>query len=473
MQQSLVETLGLVNHEAETSILAAMLQSEDLALALLKQVEENNFFDPRRKVVFTAIHRLIMGIEPMNRENILAECKAVAVELDKKNPAKITNEFLDSLRGNVQDAVRSASLVHRLAWLRGAADYAHWLVNSLQMNPDPNELYADAQSRWQILAPEKKDGATLYGWDTVKYGKDLAILRKEEAATGKNRRFDWPWDTWNKFVRPGIAGWVGVLAAPDGVGKSTYLEWIAEHWAKKGNKTVLVHLEDNHEYKINRRKARLSRVPLDVIEDGTTTPEQDWAIEEGERSISEWVANLHYTHLPDASMADVLAELQKLVDEGQCECVVLDYIDKCEADRRQMQLYGKDGQYAREGDNMNRFKNFCEKNKIPGFTATQGNKSMQEQGKIQTRQAIDGSGKKSQRAQLVIILTRDIVGATGLWDGNQLIAKEGDYSPIATLRIDKQNRGITTTFHQIFRGECYRIGDPPEGFKVGGIKEFN
>mgnify|MGYP000906931324 FL=1 len=68
-----------------------------------------------------------------------------------------------------------------------------------------------------------------------------------------------------------------------------------------------------------------------------------------------------------------------------------------------------------------------------------------------------------------MILTRDIVGAGGLWDGVTKIADEGDYSPIATLRIDKQNRGITKTFYQVFRGECYRIGDLPVGFNVNNL----
>jgi hypothetical protein len=75
-----------------------------------------------------------------------------------------------------------------------------------------------------------------------------------------------------------------------------------------------------------------------------------------------------------------------------------------------------------------------------------------------------GSGKKSQRAQLVLILTRDMVGKGGLYDGDEKIADEGDYSPIASIRIDKQNRGRTMTFYQVIRGECYRIGDLPAGF---------
>ena len=168
-------------------------------------------------------------------------------------------------------------------------------------------------------------------------------------------------------------------------------------------------------------------------------------------------------------MSDIIRELQKLIDEGQCEAVVLDYIDKCEPDRRQLQLYGKE-QYMREGDNMNQLKNFAEKAGVPVFTATQGNKAMQEEGTVQTRKNIQGSGQKSQRAQLVMILTRDIVKAGGLWDGSTKLADEGDYSPIATIRIDKQNRGATKTFHQVFRGECYRIGDLPVGFNVAQLQ---
>lgn len=472
---SVAEQLGLVNHEAENTVLAAMRDHEDLALALVQQLAPEEFHDPRRRLLFDAMRSLLMGVETFNEENILAECRRLAVEHNKKNPVSVTPDFFRSLTGNSSVAVRSAVTIHRLAWLRGAGEYAHWLVKELQLNPDPDELFAAAQERWQMLKPDKRQGATLYGWDTLRFTRDQLRQRQQEAAQGLNRRFDWPrqWATWNQYVRPLRAGLVGVLAAPDGVGKSTYLEWIAEHWAQRGNKTVLVHLEDDHQYKLDRRLARWSRVPLENIEDGNFTLEQERAITEAEGLIGEWADNLHYTHAPGWSMSDVLTELQKLRDEGQCDCVVLDYIDKCSADRRQLQLYGSNGQYLREGDNMEQLKSVAEKAGIPVFTATQGNKGMQDQGRIKTRQDIDGSGKKSQRAQLVIILTRNIVGAGGLYDNGQKIADEGDYSPIATLRIDKQNRGATKTFYQIFRGECYRIGDPPQGFRVKALAPGN
>ena len=464
------EQLGLVNHGAETDVIVGMLDNEELALSLVQQVSDVEFYDSRRRILFAAIRKLLLGVEPLNAENVLAECRQVSNELYPKKAIAVTAEFVDSLKGNPAAAVRSAVTVHRLAWLRQAGDYAQWFVKSLQLNPDPNEFYTEAQSRWQLLAPEKRNGATLYGWDTIEHLRIAVKERQLEAESGLTRRFDWPWKQWNDYVRPLRAGLVAVLAAPDGVGKSTYLEWIAEHWAKRGNKVVMVHLEDDHRYKLDRRMARHSSVPLGAIEDGTLTEQQTTAMNEAEQRMGEWAENLHYTHAPGWSMAEILKELQKLVDEGECEAVVLDYIDKCEPDRRQLQLYGNN-QYLREGDNMNLLKNFAEKAGIPIFTATQGNKSMQEQGKVQTRQAIDGSGKKSQRAQLVMILTRDIVGAGGLWDGVTKIADEGDYSPIATIRIDKQNRGATKTFHQIFRGECYRIGDPPAGFNANNLNQ--
>lgn len=464
------EVLGLINHGAEVDVLVGMLHSDDLALALVQQLQDGEFYEPRRRVLFAAIRRLLMGIEPLNRENVLAECRRMAAEIYPKKSVTVDDKFIDSLKGNPEAAVRSAVTVHRSAWLRQAGDYAVWLTKNLQLNPDPTELYTEAQERWQMLAPPKTKGATLYGWETVGHSRETQEKRRLEKEQNTLRRFDWPaqWPQWNKHVRPLRAGIVGVLAAPDGVGKSTYLEWIAEHWAQRGNKVVLVHLEDDHDYKLDRRKSRWSGVPLDVIEDDIATPQQEQAISDGEARIAEWADNLHYTHMPSASMADVLTELQKLIDEKECDCVVLDYVDKCEADRRQLQLYGSN-QFSREGDDMNRFKNFCEKNGIPGFTATQGNKSMQDQNKIQTRQNIDGSGKKSQRAQLVIIVTRPIVGHGGLIDNGEKIAEEGDYSPIATVRIDKQNRGRSMTFHQVFIGDCYRISDPPEGFKVSNL----
>jgi len=471
MSTKTAELLKLYNHDAEITVLSAMRKSEDFAAQIAQQLSTDDFYDAHRQVIFDSIVRLIRGIEPLNDESILAESRGVAKERKGKDVIRITPELLETFVRPQEGAVRAAITLHRLSWLRKAGDHAMWLTTALQTNPTPLDIYAEAQERWQLLAPPKSDGVTLYGWDTIQFNSDVLARRKQEATQGLTRRFDWPtsWFSWNKHngVRPMRPSLVGVLAAPDGCGKSTYLDWIAEHWASNGNKTVIVHLEDDHEYKLDRRKARHSKVPLADIEDGTLTPEQEALITESEQGIAGWAVNLHYTHTPGWSMEKILVEVTRLIDEGQCDCLVLDYIDKCEASDRQIKLFGSGSSsvYLRQGNDMNQLKNFAEQKKIPVFTATQGNKGMQDQGRVITRQDIEGSGQKSQRAQLVIILTRDIVGPEGLRDEQgKVIAEPGDYSPIAKLRIDKQNRGKSGTFYQIFRGDCFRIGDPPFGW---------
>ena len=108
---------------------------------------------------------------------------------------------------------------------------------------------------------------------------------------------------------------------------------------------------------------------------------------------------------------------------------------------------------------MEQLKTFAEKAYVPVLTATQGNKQMQSGG-TQTRQSIQGSGQKSQKAQLVLILTRDLVGDEGLRDKNgKLLAEPGEYSPVAKIRIDKQNRGKTGDFQQFIMGQYFTIRD--------------
>jgi thiamine pyrophosphate-dependent acetolactate synthase large subunit-like protein len=108
---------------------------------------------------------------------------------------------------------------------------------------------------------------------------------------------------------------------------------------------------------------------------------------------------------------------------------------------------------------MDDLKTFAERNRLPVFTATQGNKSMQNEG-TQTRRAIQGSGQKSQKAQLVIILTRELVGENGKYDERGVqIAAPGEYSPTVTVRVDKQNRGKTGSFKQFLVGQYFTVRD--------------
>jgi hypothetical protein len=181
-------------------------------------------------------------------------------------------------------------------------------------------------------------------------------------------------------------------------------------------------------------------------------------VQGADRKIEQWAGRLHYYHAAGASMTEILRELESRVTEGICQAVVFDYLDKVQATRGQAKLFG-DNTWERQANDMEALKTFAEKFGLPVFTATQGNKNMLDSG-TQTRKNIQGSGQKSQKAQLVIILTRDIVGEGGMYDDDhELLAHPGEYSPFPKLRVDKQNRGRTGDFRQFYAGQYFVVRD--------------
>lgn len=457
MSDAPLSMLGLTNYDAEVSVLHAMRVDTSMAVDLVQTLNPQDFYDTRNAVVFEAISRLLMGVEPIDTAGILAECRGIIRERKLKH--FIDQAYIDGLVGaDIRRAAMYGNMVKRLGWLRQAGDFAFWLVQELQEHPQPDELFTAAQERWQVLAPKTAVSNFVYGWDTVKLQKQLLRERVKQRKEGIISRFDWPWASWNDKVRPLLPGMVGIMAAPDGQGKSLYLEHVAEHWARNGHRVVMVHLEDSLDYKLNRRSARHSLVSLEKIEDGNLTDEEQVKVDEADERIEGWADYLHYYHAAGKSMSAIIHELEARVSEGVCSAVVFDYLDKVQATRGQGNIFG-DQVWERQANDMEQLKTFAENSKVPVFTATQGNKAMQDSG-TQTRKNIQGSGQKSQKAQLVLILTRDLVGDEGLRDKNgKVLAEPGEYSPMAKIRIDKQNRGKTGDFRQYIVGQYFTVRD--------------
>lgn len=455
----IAQVLELTHPTAETTVLAAMRRGgTDDVIFMADLLSSSDFSDPRRRIVFQAIVNVLHGMEPIDDTAILAECVQVARDM-KFEKITIDGGYLAGLEGDLLRARPYAATVKRMAWLRGAGDYAYWLVQKLQERPDPEQLFAEAQERMQALQPPLQDRRFVYGWDTVGNHQAQIGQRIQDAIAGKVNPYSWPWASWNAVVRPLRAGMLGLVAGADGTGKSTYLECIAEHWAKGGLHVIYVHLEDDLEYKLDRRLARWSRVPLSFIEDGRISAEQRIVIDAAQDRLERQANTLHYFHAPGMSMADIVRELESKVSEDVCQAVAFDYLDKVQPSRSQAKLFG-DNMWERQGADVEALKVFAEKAKIPVLTASQGNKQMQNAG-IQTRQNINGSGAKTQKAQMVAILTREIVGKEGLRDeAGRTLADPGEYSPFIDMRIDKQNRGKQGVMvRQFLLGQFFDIRD--------------
>jgi len=454
--------IGLVSEDTEEAVLHAMLHSPEDAVRLAELLHPEDFHDPRRRVLFRAMRRLVNDMEALTFDRVLSQVER-EMGREQVNVGIVDRDYLCALRERYEDPERMGVTLKKLSWLRQMADFAEWLVERLMDNPDADDLFAEAQAMLQGISPFRRRMEFVYGWDTLDMHRSQRQVAMERARRGESLRFDWPWPSWNRVVRPLLPGMVGTLAAPDGMGKSMYLEMVAEHWAYKGSQVVLVHLEDSLDYKLNRRISRHARVPIEFLEDGTLSEVNRERIRDAEHRISAWCRNLHYFHAPGQSMVDILRELEARVGEGVCDAVVFDYLDKCRPDRRQATLYGTNV-WERQADDMEQLKTFAERHELPVLVATQGNKTMQQE-RVVTRATIQGSGQKSQKSQLVVLIWRELVSSDGLYssDGTKL-ADPGEYSPVVHVRVDKQNRGRTGTFQQFMVGRYFSIVDMEDGY---------
>jgi replicative DNA helicase len=271
--------------------------------------------------------------------------------------------------------------------------------------------------------------------------KELASIPPEQ-----RKILDWPWTSWNKLIDPLEPGILAVITAPDGMGKTIYAELIAEHWASHKNRVVYVHYELSKEVMMLRRTARHASLTIRDQKNGKLTTTQENAIAESHKRLRSWGGEISYLHTPGWTMERTTAELTKLHSEGNCDAVIIDYLEKVAASRRQMNMFGNDI-YSREADNVEQLKIFSETTGVPIVQVAQMNKEGKgETKKTVDRNAIRGSGQKSEKSNIVILISRDHL--------------EEGYSNLCTVRIDKNTLGPTGTLTQVMVPEYFSVGDP-------------
>lgn len=281
-----------------------------------------------------------------------------------------------------------------------------------------------------------------------------ALLAKRDALAmlpmSERRLIDWPWASWNNLIDPMEPGMLASITAPDGQGKTIVVECIAEHWASRKLKPVFVHYELNRALMMDRRTARHTSIPVRTLKSGTMTAEQRATVAQVRPRLLSWEGEITYLHTPGWTMERTVQELSKLHVEGRCDVAVIDYLEKVAPSKRQVDLFGQQV-WMRQADDVERLKNFAESNEVPVVMVAQMKKS----GKDETWQRMDrndigGSGAKSDKANLVVILKRDR-------------EEDGSYSHTVHVQVDKNTMGATGAFDQYMQPEYFRLADIYEG----------
>ena len=255
----------------------------------------------------------------------------------------------------------------------------------------------------------------------------------------------WPWQSWRNLIDPLEAGMLGVVTAPDGQGKTIIAESIAEHWARHKNKVIFVHYELNRKLMLMRRTARHASILVRDMKNGTLTTAQKSTIAEIRPRLMSWDGYISYLHTPGWTMEKTVSELRRLVAEQECDAVVLDYLEKAAASKRQLQMFGTNT-YQREADNVEQLKNFSELTDVPVLMVAQMSKAGKA-GKFADvdRTGMRGAGEKSDKANLVVMLRRERI--------------EEGYSNEVNVLVDKNTMGGLGSFKQMMQPEYFRVGD--------------
>ncbi len=204
----------------------------------------------------------------------------------------------------------------------------------------------------------------------------------------------------DNLMKGGLAkGEIGVILAPTGVGKTTFLTKISNHAFNLGYNVLQIFFEDNP--KIIQRKH--FTLWTGIAPDNLSNHKDD--VMEKVRDIKENTKNsLTLKKLPSDTMTmnQIKNQVRKMIAEGnKIDMVVVDYIDCITPDKN------LGDEWKSEGSVMRAFEAMCHELDLVGWTATQGNRSSISSEVVTTDQ-MGGSIKKAQVGHVIVSVAKSL-----------------------------------------------------------------
>ena len=204
----------------------------------------------------------------------------------------------------------------------------------------------------------------------------------------------------DRLLKGGLAkGEIGVILAPTGVGKSTFLTKISNHAFNLGYNVLQIFFEDNPKI-IQRKHITLwTKIHPDEL-----SVRKDEVMQKVHEVKSTMQNKLILKKLPSdtLTMLQIKNQIRKMVADGvKIDMVLLDYIDCVVPDKN------LGDEWKSEGSVMRAFEAMCHEMNLVGWTATQGNRSSISSEVVTTDQ-MGGSIKKAQVGHVIISVAKTL-----------------------------------------------------------------
>jgi replicative DNA helicase len=204
----------------------------------------------------------------------------------------------------------------------------------------------------------------------------------------------------DRLLKGGLAkGEIGVVLAPTGVGKSTFLTKIANTAFNLGYNVLQIFFEDNPKI-IQRKHITLwTKIHPDEL-----TEKKDEVMVKVKEIKDSMKNKLVLKKLPSDTMTmlQIKNQVRKMIADGnKIDVILLDYIDCVLPDRM------NGDEWKSEGSVMRAFEAMCHELNLVGWTATQGNRQSISSEVVTTDQ-MGGSIKKAQVGHVIISVAKTL-----------------------------------------------------------------
>jgi len=382
---------SFINPTLERALLGALLLDGELLEEL--DVYPELFARLEHKIIFKAMASL-------RREGTALDVVTVAEKLRRMGKlATVGGEaYLIRLLDSVPLSAHAPGYVRQLKDLavRRKLLEAGAEIAKLSSEPRrPEHLLAQAQQLVARLSGRVEEDVLFHGETSdllFSYLEEMEKLRKE------NRLILTPWGELNVLLGCLRRGNLYTVAGVTAVGKTSFLEQIAEFNARRGFQVCFFHLELSPIQMILRRLMRNTGVHYYRFEMGE---EMDRALE-AEEEIKGWKGGEHFIHCPGWVVEQIVAKLKVLVAAGKCDLAVVDYLQKIPLPRR-----NGFNQAALLGMVVERLKTAAEQLAVPLLLGCQISRGVFQTGdKKPHLHHLRGSGEIAEKSNYVIFMHR-------------------------------------------------------------------
>lgn len=209
-------------------------------------------------------------------------------------------------------------------------------------------------------------------------------------------------------IEPGI---LHVVVAKSSVGKTTYMEHVAEYNAQRGQRVAYYHYELSEKLMETRRMARWSGVPYSYLRNGRDHYDiytekglllKRYSVAQVLDGLREWLPNLVTIECAGWTAERIAADIQRLHARGECDLAVVDYLQK-------MPLPNMKGANTAVllGMNAEILKTVAEQTGIPIVLGCQVRRGDHDDGtKKPSKEDIRNSGEIEEKANQIVVMHR-------------------------------------------------------------------